>query len=82
MSCDYFSLTHPGIQSLHPYQPGKPIEELERELQLKTAENAALDESYVRLKGFIDEQSKKLKNAEEKYGSPSCGTWESRSSWK
>ena len=32
MSCDYLSLTHPGVQSLRPYQPGKPIEELEREL--------------------------------------------------
>ncbi len=32
MSCDYFSLAHSGVQSLRPYQPGKPIEELEREL--------------------------------------------------
>ena len=34
MSCDYLALTHAGIRALHPYQPGKPIEELERELGL------------------------------------------------
>jgi len=34
VSCDYLALTHAGIQALHPYQPGKPVEELERELGL------------------------------------------------
>lgn len=34
MGCDYYSLAPAGVQSLHPYQPGKPIEELERELGL------------------------------------------------
>ncbi len=32
MSCDFISLAAPGVQKLSPYQPGKPIEELEREL--------------------------------------------------
>jgi histidinol-phosphate aminotransferase len=32
MSCDFLSLAAPGVRGLHPYQPGKPIEELEREL--------------------------------------------------
>jgi histidinol-phosphate aminotransferase len=32
MTCDLFSLATPGIARIHPYQPGKPVEELEREL--------------------------------------------------
>jgi len=31
MSCDVFQLAQQGVQGLKPYQPGKPIEELERE---------------------------------------------------
>ena len=31
MSCDFLALALPEIQSLQPYQPGKPIEELARE---------------------------------------------------
>lgn len=32
MSCDFLALANAGIQGLSPYQAGKPIEELEREL--------------------------------------------------
>lgn len=32
MSCDFIALATPGVQGLQPYQPGKPVEELEREL--------------------------------------------------
>lgn len=32
MSCDFFALANVGVQQLHPYQAGKPTEELEREL--------------------------------------------------
>ncbi len=32
MTCDYIQLANSGIQQLKPYEPGKPIEELEREL--------------------------------------------------
>lgn len=32
MSCDLLSLATPGVAGLQPYHPGKPIEELEREL--------------------------------------------------
>jgi histidinol-phosphate aminotransferase len=32
INCDYIQLAVPGVQALQPYQPGKPIEELEREL--------------------------------------------------
>ncbi len=31
MAMDFLSLTAPGVAGLHPYQAGKPIEELERE---------------------------------------------------
>nr|VFK56967.1 MAG: histidinol-phosphate aminotransferase [Candidatus Kentron sp. TUN] len=32
MTCDFISLVPDGVRSLQPYRPGKPIEELEREL--------------------------------------------------
>ena len=78
MSCDYFSLAHSGIQSLHPYQPGKPIEELERELgisgiiklasnenPLGLAESArqALSEVLPELSRYPDGNGFLLKNA-------------------
>ncbi|MCH8258128.1 MAG: histidinol-phosphate transaminase, partial [Proteobacteria bacterium] len=31
---DFINLASPGIKDLQPYQPGKPVEELERELGL------------------------------------------------
>lgn len=34
MSCDFTTLAAKGVQTLKPYEPGKPIEELERELGL------------------------------------------------
>lgn len=37
MSCDYTTLAAPGVQGLQPYQPGKPIEEVARELGLDPA---------------------------------------------
>ncbi|MCA0403861.1 MAG: histidinol-phosphate transaminase [Proteobacteria bacterium] len=35
MQIDYHQLSHPGIQTLHPYVPGKSIEELQKEKNLK-----------------------------------------------
>ena len=32
MTCDYTQLANNGVQQLRPYQPGKPVEELQREL--------------------------------------------------
>lgn len=32
MSCDLLTLATPGVSGLQPYQPGKPIDELQREL--------------------------------------------------
>ena len=38
MAIDYQSLAVKGVQALSPYQPGKPIDELARELGLNPAE--------------------------------------------
>ncbi|WP_404397938.1 histidinol-phosphate transaminase [Stutzerimonas chloritidismutans] len=37
MSCDFLALAQPGVQKLSPYVPGKPVEELARELSLDSA---------------------------------------------
>jgi len=46
MSCDSFlSLATPGIQNLRPYQPGKPVAELEREYGITHAIKLASNEN-------------------------------------
>jgi histidinol-phosphate aminotransferase len=45
MSCDFISLANEGVQGLQPYQPGKPIEELERELGLTDIVKLASNEN-------------------------------------
>lgn len=45
MSIDFLSLTAPGVAGLHPYQPGKPVEELEREYGIKNAIKLASNEN-------------------------------------
>ncbi|MFD2230750.1 histidinol-phosphate transaminase [Alkalimarinus sediminis] len=45
MGCDLFSLATEGVQGLHPYQPGKPIEELERELGITNIVKLASNEN-------------------------------------
>ena len=35
MGCDFLELANPGVRALHPYLPGKPVEELAREQGLK-----------------------------------------------
>lgn len=45
MGCDLFSLATTGVQSLHPYQPGKPVDELERELGLSNIIKLASNEN-------------------------------------
>ena len=37
MPCDFLSLSVPGVQKLSPYVPGKPVDELARELNLDPA---------------------------------------------
>lgn len=45
MTCDFIALANEGIQGLRPYQPGKPIEELERELGLRDVVKLASNEN-------------------------------------
>lgn len=45
MSCDFIGLAMQGVQGLHPYQPGKPVEELERELGLTKISKLASNEN-------------------------------------
>ena len=42
---DFLSLATAGVQGLHPYQPGKPIEELQRELGLSRIVKLASNEN-------------------------------------
>jgi len=44
-SCDYVELATPGVRGLHPYQPGKPVEELERELGIENIIKLASNEN-------------------------------------
>lgn len=45
MSCDYEQLANPGVQSLSPYQAGKPTDELERELGIRDIVKLASNEN-------------------------------------
>ena len=45
MTCDSFSVATKGVQGLHPYQPGKPIDELERELGISGIVKLASNEN-------------------------------------
>jgi len=38
MAVDFLQLAVPGVQALRPYQPGKPIDELARELGLNESD--------------------------------------------
>ena len=44
-SIDYCELAVPGVRALQPYQPGKPIEELQRELGLQEIIKLASNEN-------------------------------------
>ena len=45
MASDFYTLATPGIQGLHPYQAGKPVEELERELGISNSIKLASNEN-------------------------------------
>lgn len=45
MSCDYRALALAGVQDLSPYQPGKPMEELEREFGIRESIKLASNEN-------------------------------------
>ncbi len=78
MSCDYIALANMGVQGLMPYQAGKPIEELQRELGLehivKLASNenplgpskkvlAAIEKSFADITRYPDSNGFELKQA-------------------
>jgi histidinol-phosphate aminotransferase len=42
---DFAALTVPGVQTLRPYEPGKPVETLERELGIRQAVKLASNEN-------------------------------------
>jgi len=45
MSCEPLALVHDGVRGLSPYQPGKPVEALERELGLEHIVKLASNEN-------------------------------------
>ncbi len=47
MSCDLLSLAAPGVARIHPYEPGKPITELERELGISDIIKLASNENAL-----------------------------------
>lgn len=47
MSCDLLKLAAPGVAGLHPYQPGKPMAELERELGITDIIKLASNENAL-----------------------------------
>ena len=47
MTIDFHKLAVAGVQSLHPYLPGKPIEELERELGVSNTLKLASNENTL-----------------------------------
>ena len=78
MSCDYIALANNGVQGLSPYQAGKSIAELQRELGLdhivKLASNenqlgpsqkvlAAIEKASVDIARYPDSNGFELKNA-------------------
>lgn len=60
MSCDFLALTNADIKTLQPYQTGKPIEELQRELGLTEIVKLASNENPCgmspRVKAAIEAQ--------------------------
>ncbi|OUS31513.1 histidinol-phosphate transaminase [Gammaproteobacteria bacterium 45_16_T64] len=45
MSCDFIALATAGVRGLTPYQPGKPVDELERELGISNIIKLASNEN-------------------------------------
>lgn len=45
MSCDAIALALPGVKGLRPYEPGKPVEDLQRELGLRDIIKLASNEN-------------------------------------
>ncbi|MFB9885270.1 histidinol-phosphate transaminase [Balneatrix alpica] len=45
MTCDFLARANSGVQALHPYVPGKPVDELERELGIRNIVKLASNEN-------------------------------------
>tara|TARA_R110002072_G_scaffold184083_1_gene340407 strand:- start:44831 stop:46015 length:1185 start_codon:yes stop_codon:yes gene_type:complete len=58
--CDYFSLASPSVQALHPYVPGKPIDELQRDLGLSDIVKLASNENPL---GLSDKVARAIQSA-------------------
>ena len=52
---NFISLALPGVRELHPYQPGKPIEELEREMGLTNVVKLASNENPLGASQLVKE---------------------------
>jgi histidinol-phosphate aminotransferase len=64
LHCDYHQLPHPGIQSLHPYIPGKSIQELAGEQGLSEIIKLASNENPLGCSPLVREALAKLKAKE------------------
>lgn len=53
MSCDFLALANQGVQGLHPYQAGKPVDELERELGISDIVKLASNENPLPLSAKV-----------------------------
>ncbi|GAA5188025.1 histidinol-phosphate transaminase [Ferrimonas gelatinilytica] len=61
---DILALAQPGVSGLHPYQPGKPVEELEREMGIREIVKLASNENPLgaspKVAAAIAEQSEQI----------------------
>lgn len=53
MTCDFLSIANHGVQKLHPYQAGKPTDELERELGISNIVKLASNENPLGLSALV-----------------------------
>lgn len=71
MPCDYYQLPHPGIRSLHPYIPGKSIEETARELSSTDIIKMASNENPLGCSPLVNKALANLANRKiARYPSP------------
>ncbi|MGL5283905.1 MAG: hypothetical protein ACRC8W_19565, partial [Plesiomonas shigelloides] len=55
MGCDFTALANLGIRALSPYQAGKPVEELERELGISNIVKLASNENSLGLAASVQQ---------------------------
>ena len=64
---DLKNLVNKGIVGLNPYKPGKPVEDLERELGIKNAIKLASNENPMGPSPLAIEAVKKVLNSTHRY---------------